>query len=148
MNPLTQLTESIRKLDLEEVSTLAKKLLDLDLGHVSSSLTSQSYSFFFFSTALARIKKDYNDCQIDLDKTSFRVRTEESERLETLRKKVTEKYLDSYVLAHPDVVNIRTRLNDLDCQYEFCKALTRALEQRKDMLVQMSANNRAEMKLN
>ncbi len=147
MNQLTQLITSIRQLDIDGVADLSKKLLDLDLGKVGSNLTSQSYTYFFFSTVLAKIKKEYNDAQIELDTISHKVRKDEISNLEVQRKKSTEKYLDSCVLAHPEVVNIREKLNDLDCQYEFCKALTKALEQRKDMLVQMSSNQRAELKL-
>lgn len=146
-NDLTLIADSVKKLDLTQVNELCKKLLELDLEKVTSSLASQSYTFFFFSTVLSLLKKETEDCVVDLNTTMHQVREREQKNLEQQRKKVTEKYLESFVQADHDVIEVKRRLNDLECKQEICKSLVKALEQRRDMLIQMSSNRRAETKL-
>ena len=141
---LENIIVNIRKLNLDEISDLSKKLLELDLDNVYIHLKDQSYTFFYFSMCMAKLNKDYRDILIDLNKIKFEIRKKEEE---STQKKLTEKYLEAFVEAHPDVILQQKRVNDYDCQLEIFKGLVRALEQRRDMLVQMSSNKRAEIKL-
>lgn len=135
----------IRKLNLDEIADLSKELLKLDLENIYANLKDQSYTFFYFSMAMARLKKDYEDLVVDLNQLKFKVRKEVEEA--TPQKKLTEKYLESFVEAHPDVVKLYKKINEYDSQLEIFKGLVKALEQRRDMIVQMSSNRRAETKL-
>lgn len=141
---LESIIHHIRKLNLDEISDLTKELLKLDLENIYANLKDQSYTFFYFSMAMARLKKDHEDLLVDLNQLKFKVRKEVEE---ASQKKLTEKYLEGFVDSHPDVVKLYKKVNEYDSQLEIFKGLVRALEQRRDMIVQMSSNRRAEIKL-
>jgi len=135
---------NIRKLNLDEIADLSKKLLELDLDNVYIHLKDQSYVFFYFSMAMAKLNKDYEDLLVDLNKIKFETRQKEEE---TKQKKLTEKYLEAFVDAHPDIIRQQKKVNEYNCQLEIFRGLVKSLEQRRDMVVQMSSNKRAEIKL-
>ncbi len=61
--------------------------------------------------------------------------------------KVTAKDLDDIVLGDTYYTELQTNLDEATFKYEMLKGLVRALEQKKDMLQQISANKREETKL-
>jgi len=62
-------------------------------------------------------------------------------------KKLTAKDLDDLVFGDEDYRAKDIKLNDATFKYELLKGLVRSLEQKKDMLQQVSANKREEIKL-
>ena len=61
--------------------------------------------------------------------------------------KLTAKDLDDLVLADDSFVVAQKEVNEATFKYELLKGLVKALEQKKDMLQQVSANKREEIKL-
>tara|TARA_R110000796_G_scaffold200956_1_gene317095 strand:- start:669 stop:902 length:234 start_codon:yes stop_codon:yes gene_type:complete len=61
--------------------------------------------------------------------------------------KLTAKDLDDLVFADDQYTVRQNALDDATFKYEMLKGLVRALEQKKDMLQQSSANKREETKL-
>jgi hypothetical protein len=69
------------------------------------------------------------------------------EQKENASGKYTAKDLDDYVMAHPDYFLLVETANDAQFKYSLIKGLVQSLDQKKDMLVQLSANSRAETNL-
>ena len=63
------------------------------------------------------------------------------------RVKLTAKDLDDRVFTNDQYLARQTAVDDAVFKYELLKGLVRALEQKKDMLQQVSANKREETKL-
>ena len=61
--------------------------------------------------------------------------------------KVTAKDLDDIVFGDDYYCELQGRVDEATFKYEMLKGLVRALEQKKDMLQQVSANKREETKL-
>ena len=61
--------------------------------------------------------------------------------------KATAKNVENYIFANTDYNNQVQRVNDAQERYLTLKGLVNALELKKDMLVQLNANRRAETKL-
>jgi hypothetical protein len=61
--------------------------------------------------------------------------------------KLTAKDLDDIVMSNATYSALQNSADDAVFKYEMLKGLVRALEQKKDMLQQVSANKREETKL-
>ena len=60
---------------------------------------------------------------------------------------MTESHLNSYVLVVPDLIEMREGLLEAQQKYNLAKNIINSMDHQKDMLVQLSANKRAEVKL-
>jgi hypothetical protein len=62
-------------------------------------------------------------------------------------KKATEVSLNGYINTVPEIIELRKKSFEVQHKYNLAKNLITSLEHQKDMLVQMSANRRAEAKM-
>jgi hypothetical protein len=85
-----------------------------------------------------------NDLDADVVRLSSKLR---SGYKHSATGKLTAKDLDDLVFADESYQMALTEVNDATFKYELLKGLVRALEQKKDMLQQVSANKREETKL-
>jgi hypothetical protein len=61
--------------------------------------------------------------------------------------KVTESMVESAILQDKDYQEAQDRLINIGRQHGILKAMVKALEQRKDMLIQLGSTNRQELSL-
>ena len=71
-------------------------------------------------------------------------RKERTEEGRGLAKKPTAKDLDDFVLSQEEYGRICLQVNELTLKYNMLKSLVQSLSQKKALLVQLSANMRAE----
>ena len=87
----------------------------------------------------------------DVEKKNLRLTnycsTARKERKETASTKQTAKDLDDFVESSLDFELMTTELIDAQFKYSLLKGLASSLEQKKDMLIQISSNRRAETNL-
>jgi hypothetical protein len=114
-------------------------LVDLD-GEMARQATIYSYYYGLMSAA----KSDANKLESDLHRLMGVLRSGFKASSST---KLTAKDLDDLVLSSPEYDKASSEVRELNFKYEILKGLTRALEHKKDMLVQLSSNRRAETKL-
>jgi adenine C2-methylase RlmN of 23S rRNA A2503 and tRNA A37 len=89
-------------------------------------------------------KREMKYIQIEIDESMASLRREAKNNTV---KKLTAKDLDDIVFSNEDIREKQKKLNDATFKYELLKGLVRSLEQKKDMLQQVSANKREEIKL-
>ena len=100
------------------------------------------YSYYYGLMSVA--KRKMNNIQIDIDEFMASLRKEA--KSSTIQK-LTAKDLDDIVFSNKILRDKQKTLNDATFKYELLKGLVRSLEQKKDMLQQVSANKREEIKL-
>lgn len=61
--------------------------------------------------------------------------------------KSTQGGLNSYILTVPKLISMRKDSVDADRSYNLAKNIVSSLDHQKDLLIQLSANKRAEIKL-
>ena len=131
-------------MNLDDVFELSKEFLDVNPDDLESALVSQSRLYFLFNVAYVKSKKEYEKALAEFGRVSFQIR-EEAEK--NVTKKLTEKYIESYVNSSEKIIEAKNKISELESQLELVKGLLKALEQRRDMIVQLSSNKRAETKL-
>lgn len=131
-------------MDIEQAIDLSKHFLKIDTENLEPYLANQAHLFFFFTVAFTKVKKEYEIALAESGRTYFRVR-EEAEKITT--KKITEKYIEAYVNSNTEIIEEKRILSNLENQMEVLKGLLKSLEHRRDMIVQLSSNKRAETKL-
>jgi len=89
-------------------------------------------------------KKRLDDKNLDLTMYMAKTRKERTEEGAGLAKKPTAKDLDDYVLSQEEYGRIVREVNELTLKFNMLKSLVQSLGQKKDLLVQLSANMRAE----
>ena len=100
------------------------------------------YSYYYGLMGMA--KKMVSERSLQLTRFMSKLRKEAKH---DSRVKLTAKDLDDLVFADQQYFQRQTALDDATFKYELLKGLVRALEQKKDMLQQSSANKREETKL-
>lgn len=127
------------------------KIVDeaVKINHMSlnEDLEKQPTFYSHFAGLAAICKKDMDKAANDIETTSARLKQDEYRRCRETGDKCTDKYLESYILSHPDYIELSNKLIVLNGKYNLLKSITTALEHRKDCLIQLSANNRAETNL-
>ncbi len=140
----SELFESIKNMNLEQALEISKHILKIDPENLEPVLSNQAHLFFFFTVALAKIKKEYEFALAEFGRTTYEVR-EEAEKNPT--RKTTEKYLEIVINSNDRIIKEKKQISELENQLEIMKGLLKSLEHRRDMIVQMSSNKRAETKL-
>ena len=74
-------------------------------------------------------------------------RKRESEDRLLANMKATDKYLEAYVISQPEYRELHEKVVTQNFKLNLITNLVQSLEQKKDMLVQLSANSRAETQI-
>jgi hypothetical protein len=138
------LEKSLDNFTWENYHIISDNVLKFDDVSVDSELSKQASTYSYYHALMALAKKKLSDAE-----------TDHGQYMATLRKnvrnentsKLTAKDLDDAVLADETNKEHLNLINELSFRYELLKGLVRALEQKKDMLQQVSANKREETKL-
>jgi len=126
---------------------ITKRYLKVDELSVDKALLHHTGVYAFFGAVLAYAKRE-------LDQASNLYEYEEATCREARRselldngKKATDRALDAYVKTVSSVKE-KLRLKE-ECSYKYhlAKNIVNSLDHQKDMLIQISANKRAESKL-
>jgi len=89
-------------------------------------------------------KQRMDQMEIQIEQKSAQVRLA---AVDSSDKKITDKNLEAIVTADADISALKQDYNNLTTRYSLLKSLVTALDQKKDMLIQLSSNQRAETKL-
>ena len=103
--------------------------------------------YSFFGAVLAHAKMRMDESSTTLERTEARVREERRAELLDAGKKATDRALDAYVRTVDVVQEYEDNHRKCSHKYHLAKNIMNSLDHQKDMLVQISANKRAESKL-
>ena len=141
MEDLTVLLEDFTWENYKDISDAVVKF---DEYNIDNEMFRQASVYSYYYGLMGMAKKLVNERSLALTRFMSQLRKEAKA---TSSVKLTAKDLDDLVFADEQFRQRQTALDDATFKYELLKGLVRALEQKKDMLQQVSANKREETKL-
>lgn len=141
MTTLDNLLNEFRWVTYKEVSD---SLMEFDEAGLDDEIRKYPSQYSYYYALMVRAKDLLNDIASELSVTESSARQEAKT---SSKVKLTAKDLDDLTAITPEVVEAMKRHREASFLYELLKGLIRALEAKKDMLIQASSNRRAETKL-
>jgi len=140
------LLSAYKALDWDLYIDLSEKITKVNKNSIDENLEFQAslYSHYAGLEALARL--DLDKAETRFDSVSSEIRGTVSANLEKFGK-ITEKGIEAALLRQPEVLEAKEVVHQAQYRYNLLHALVKALEQKKDCLIQMSSNHRAEINL-
>lgn len=144
MTTVPKLVPTYKVGTLEYASTLEQDL-HIDRSNLSEEFSEHSSRYAWYSTAY-ELALDYeNRLKTALERLYAKLDVEARTSFELNGVKATEKKIENHVLMHPDYVAVADAYNDAKLQTGLIKAARDAMIMKKDCLISLGANIRAEM---
>ena len=141
MNDLFKLFENF---DWESYKEISDSLMQFDEDALDDEIRKFSSLYSSYNAMLSKGKEVLSDEEQELTISESKVRS--SAKSES-RTKLTAKDLDDLVEVSDLVISKRRKVRKAKSKYDLLRGLVKALEAKKDMLIQASSNRRAESKL-
>ena len=143
MNDILETYNNLEQTYLE----ITKRYLRIDESSVEKALFQHTGVYAFFGAVIAHAKLKMDEASTTLEREEASVREERRAELLSSGKKATDRALDAYVKTVSSVQACENKLRECSHKYHLAKTIMNSLDHQKDMLVQISANKRAETKL-
>jgi len=142
--PKLDINQIINELDMDTYNEICQNITRIDRSNMDVELSRHASHYSYYSAMQDLCKKKLDDKNLELTMYMAQTRKERTEEGKSLAKKPTAKDLDDHVLSQAEYGRICREVNDLTLKYNMLKSLVQSLGQKKDLLVQLSANMRAE----
>jgi hypothetical protein len=141
---MNTLTEALDDFTWDNYKDISDGVVKFDDNNIDGEMMRQASMYSYYHGLMSLAKKGINDQQTDLARFAGELRKSIKDESRT---KMTAKDLDDAVMSSPEYFQRMNSMNEMNFKFELLKGLVRALEQKKDMLQQVSANRREETKL-
>lgn len=141
---MNNLIESLEDFTWENYKVISDALVDFDDYNVENEMVRQASIYSYYYGLMCAAKKKMNDNSASMTRFISVMRKDAKTSSSV---KLTAKDLDDLVFSDEQYIQKQGTINESTFKYELLKGLVRALEQKKDMLQQVSANKREETKL-
>jgi len=139
-----ELIESLDDFTWENYKDISDALVSFNNYDIEDEMFRQPSIYSYYYGLMSMAKKMVNERSLQLTRYQAKLRKAAKNESST---KLTAKDLDDLVLSEDQYQARQALLDEAIFKYELLKGLVRALEQKKDMLQQVSANKREETKL-
>ena len=140
---MKELEEIFKNLNISEYYELQRQAVAFDDHNIEEEMTKQASNYAQYHALLMIGKRELDKENRELDRISAQL----SQEYRKTAAKATAKAVEDYVFCHPEYLAQREVMDDVSFRYGLLKGLVKAIEQRKDMLQQCSANKREKTKL-
>ena len=144
MNKATSILQTLEELTWENYVDVTDAITQFDKFEIDNEMMSQASIYSYYQGMLSLAKRGLDDANLDLTKY---MATARKEKKESTSAKQTAKDLDDFVESSEQYALYTKQVNEANFKYTLLKGLVSALEQKKDMLIQLSSNRRAETNL-
>jgi len=138
------INEVVDNLDMETYNEICQRITQIDRSNMDVELSRHASHYSYYSAMQDLCKRKLDDGNLDLTMYMAQTRKLRTEECVGLAKKPTAKDLDDYVISQDEHRRLAQQVNELTLKYNMLRSLVQALGQKKDLLVQLSANMRAE----
>jgi len=142
--PKLDINEIVDNLDMETYNEICQNITRIDRSNMDVELSRHASHYSYYSAMQDLGKRRLDDGNLELTMYMAQTRKLRTEECVGHTKKPTAKDLDDYVLSQDEYRRLSLRVNELTLKYNMLRSLVHALGQKKDLLVQLSANMRAE----
>jgi len=122
-----------------------KKKFEIDETNLDEELAKQASMFVYYAELAVKTEKEYQQFKMEAEEIGALIAKQIREEYENEGKKLTEKLLEQEVITNPKNKIVRQKLLDLQAKRDLAKVLKEGWHMRKDMLIQIAINKRAEM---
>ena len=126
---------------------IAQALTSIDRNSLESEMSSLPVHYSYYHALMSRAKTFLDNDHKELAHMSAQLSRECQTTSAQSGKKATAKDMENFVHTNSLYLDQLTTITTAQERYMMLKGLVHALELKKDMLVQLNANNRAETKL-
>jgi len=144
MSRADDLLLAYQDLDWDLFVDISDSIIRIDENNIDSELIKHASQFSYYSGLCDLSKRDVEQCSLKLTQFSSETRKEHAVVCKAGGKKATAKDLDDHVFSHPTYIELSTAYNDANHKLNLLKSLVYSFIHKKDMLIQLSANSRAE----
>jgi len=141
---MQEIIETLEDFTWENYKYISDALVKFDDNNVENEMLRQASIYSYYHGLMCAAKRQMNTRSIELTQFMSKLRKEAKFGSSV---KLTAKDLDDLVFAEEQYRVRQQILDDATFKYELLKGLVKSLEQKKDMLQQVSANKREETKL-
>tara|TARA_R100001086_G_scaffold248930_1_gene187061 strand:+ start:417 stop:851 length:435 start_codon:yes stop_codon:yes gene_type:complete len=129
----------------ENFASIGKELSKINADNLTQELVQHPMIFQQYMSLISLSKKELDQASSSLNLISSRLRKEHKQFAQL--KKLTAKDLDDLVFTDDEYIEADKKVIEATHKYLTIKGMVSALEHKKDILVQLSANSRSETKL-
>jgi hypothetical protein len=144
MTKATDLLLAYENLTWDLYIDLSDDLTVINPLNIEGELLKQAHRFSYYSGLCENAKKDCEILEIELTQCQASARIRGQEECKSSNTRPTGAILDSFINSDESCINITLKLADNKYKLGLLKSLMQALSHKKDMLVQLSANQRTE----
>lgn len=137
------LIKAYKDLDWELYITLSESLLEIDKFCLDEELMGHSTMYSYYSGLSEYANRKSKECANEIEAYESKLKNSARSTLS----KTTVAAIQDYVSTDLDLQDMKKDLEDKTYKYGLLKSLITAMQHRKDLLVQLSANSRAETKM-
>ena len=127
--------------------SISKEYLRLDEACIEEALIKHTSIYAFFASVLAHAKRSKDLLEVKIEMSQAKYKEERRTLMVSSGQRPTQAALDNYVLTVPEFVELKEQQVETEHKYNLAKNIVSSLDHQKDMLIQLSANKRAETKL-
>ena len=126
---------------------ITKKYIAISEHNFQEAMGNHPSTFAFFAGVMAYAKKEVDRANLLFETREAEAR--EARREELLQKglKATDRALDAYLKTQPELQTLQKGITAKAYKYNLSKNIVSSLDHQKDIIIQLSANKRAEAKL-
>jgi len=137
------INDIVDNLDMETYTEICDSITKIDRTNMDVELSRHASHYSYYSAMQDLGKKKLEDKNLAL--TIYMAQTRKERKAESASLgKPTAKDLDDHVFSQDEFRRISLDINELTLKYNMLRSLVQSLGQKKDLLVQLSANMRAE----
>lgn len=136
--------QTLENLDIELYQSVVSILSRINREDIDDELTNVPVIFSYYYGLLVRSKRNLDDAKTLLEHWKAKIGVDSRSSAD---KKLTAKNLEDIIMSNDETSALTKDIDHKEEIYSYMKGICSTLEQRKDMLVQLSANKRQETKL-
>lgn len=144
MGNIKDIAEVLKGVNEDNFPDIVKELCSIDKDLITDELIKIPSIYAYWAGILTIVKKNRELQELEITSLAATLRKKHKEESGT---KLTAKDLDDLVFSNEEYKNKQEEYIKKSQNYDMIKALVDSLQHKKDMLVQLSANQRAESNL-
>jgi len=131
----------------ESYMDITKTYISINESNFQDKMVRHPSIFAFFGGVLAYAKREVERVESLFENREAELREERREEVASSGKKPTDRALDAYLRTVPELQTLRQGVTRKSYLFNLAKNILSSLEHQKDIIIQLSANRRAETKL-